>query len=359
MRTLLLRYRTPGDGRRARGFSLLELMLAAALGAALLAAVVRLFVSLGSSHAALGGQARMQESARHALAFLARSARGAGYVGCGAVDAPINGLNGDWQQLAEFNVTKPIEAFDGAGNGWQPSLATLPIKRGGKAAFKSRNRIDPRRLRQGSDVVVFRRMQPGARLAAQLANNADPLRVEDGDASLRKDSFALLAACGQAGLFRVTSRAGGAAATLARASGGGTFGNRAGVSLLAAGPFGGTASPEGASIGLVSTEIYFVARSAGSSNRGEPAWSLWRKTSAAAPAELVRGIDDLQVLYGIDSTPDDATHAPERYVAAHRIGASAVRSLHVSVQASSVDAIDSSRRVLRQTFSRTLARRNH
>ena len=348
-----------GAKRRSHGFTLLELMLAAALGAALLAAVVRLFASLGSSHAALAGQARMQESARHALSFLARSAHHAGYLGCGAVGVPVNGLNGDWQQLPEFNVATPIAAFDGDANGWQPGLAALPTKRGGRAGFKARNRIDPRRLRQGSDVVVFRRIRPGARLAASLAKNTDALRVADGDSSLRKDSFAVLSACGQAALFRVTSRAGGAVATLARASGGGTFGNRAGASLSAAGlPFGGPTSPEGASVGLVSTEIYFVARSAGSDNRGGLAWSLWRKTSAAAPAELVPGIDDLQLLYGIDSTPDDATRAPERYVAAHEIGASAVRSLHISVQVTSAGAADSSRRVLRQTFSRTVARRN-
>lgn len=345
--------------RRRHGFSLLELMLAAALGVTLMAAVVRLFVSLSGSHAALAGQARMQESARHALAFLAHSARNAGYLGCGAVDAPVNGLNGSWQQLPEFNVSQPIEAFDGEANGWQPSLSALPIKRGGRSAFKSRNRIDVRRLRQGSDIVLFRRIGTDARLAAQLAKNTDALLVADGDRSLRKDSFAVLSACRQAGLFRVTSRAGGAAATLARASGGGTFGNRAGVSLLANGlAFGGATSPEGAAVGLVSTEIYFVARAAGSNNRGEQAWSLWRKTSAAAPAELVRGIDDLQLLYGIDSTPDDAALAPERYVAAPHVGASAVRSLHISVRASSVDAIDPSRRVLRQTFSRTVARRN-
>ena len=348
---------------RTCGFTLLELMLAAALGVTLTAAAVQLFISVSGSHAALAGQARMQESARHALAFLARSARSAGYWGCGAIDSPSNGLNGDWPQLAEFDVSTPIAAFDGGPHGWRPSLTALPVKRGGSAAFKPRNRIDPERLRQGSDIVVFRRIEPGARLASPLARNTDALVVIDDGNSLRKDSFALLSACGQGALFRVTSRAGaraaGSAVTLARASGNGTFGNRAGASLLLGGmPYGGAKAPEGASVGLVSSEIYFVGRSRGSSNRGQPAWSLWRKTSAAAPAELIQGIDDMQLLFGIDSTPADASRAPDRYVTAQQIGAGAVRSLHVSVQASSVDVVDSAAGVLRQTFSRTVAMRN-
>lgn len=349
-------------GRRCHGFTLLELMLAMALGVTITAAVAQLFIGNSRDQALLAGQALMQESARHALDFLARSARGAGFFGCGPAENLINGLNGAWRQVVEFDLSTAVEAFDGAGGAWTPSLAALPLRDGsGSGAFTARNRIDTTRLKPDSDVVVFRRADRGSPLASALQNNTDPLMVAvDDDDSFEADDFVVVSTCGQAALLRVTSVAGPASAkTLARASGVGTFANRSGVSLLAdAEPYGGSAGPEAATVAHLLTEVYFVARASADNNRGQPVWSLWRKTSAAAPAELVQGIDDLQLLFGIDTAPDDDVDAPGRYVAAGLIGAATVRTVRISVTASSVNAVTADDRVLRQTYSRTAALRN-
>ena len=346
---------------RRQGFTLLELMLAMALGVTIAAAVAQLFIGTSRAQAQLGGQALMQEAARHALDFLTRSARGAGFLGCGAAGNLVNGLNGAWRQLVEFDLTTPIEAFDGVGGVWTPSLAALPLRDGsGSEAFSSRSRIDARRLAPDSDVVVFRRADRGTPLARPLQSRTDALVVADDADLFDADDFVVVSSCGQAALLRVTSAAGAAGArTLARAGGIGAFGNRTGVSLMASTePYGGAAGPEGAVAALMLTEVYFVARARADNNRGQPVWSLWRKTSAAAPAELVQGIDDLQLLFGIDTTPEDAVDAPERYVQAEGIGDGVVRTVHISVTASSVNAVTADNQVLRRTFSRTVALRN-
>lgn len=329
-------------------------------------AIVQLFAGSSRGQAVLAGQARLQESMRHAFGFIARSARSAGYLGCGTAGNLANGLNGDWRQVVEFDVSTSIESFDGTGGGhgfddWQPSLAALPMQGGGAAAFNGRNDIDPSRLRPGSDIVVFRRLEAnGHRLLRGLATAGDPLVVADEEAALDADDFAVISTCRQAALFRITSVAErGGEATLARTAGSSPFDNRAGSSLFAAGvPYGDSAGPQAATVARVLAETYFVARGAAANNRGQPTWALWRKATAAPPVELVQGIDDMQLLFGIDSTPDDDVRAAGRYVRASTIGASAVRTVRISLTASSVDAVTAQDRPLTRTFSRTVALRN-
>ena len=344
---------------RNAGFSLLELLLAAALGIVMTTAVAQLFISNSRGQATLTGQARLQESARHALDFIARSARNAGYLGCGTGGHLANALNGHWRQVVEIDLSTPIEAFDATAGAWQPSLAALPVRGGGAAAFKSRNRIHASRLQPTSDVVVFRRADLGNALVGAVAG-AEPIVVAGSADAFRADSFALLSTCGQAALFRVSSLAkSGARTTLARSPGDGPFDNRSNPALAAAGiPYGSAAAPQGAAVALAITEIYFVARGTADNNRGRAVQSLWRKTSTAAPAELVQGIEDLQLLFGIDTTPGDDVSAPNRYVRADSIGAHPVRAVHVAVTASSVDAVTADERVFARTFSRTVALRN-
>lgn len=345
----------PPRGRR--GFSLLELLIATTLGAVLTVAVTQLFTSAGRFNAELVGHARLQESARHALGFLGRSIRGAGYLGCGGGD-PTNGLRGEWRRLVEFDITTPVQGFDAlAGGAWQPDLTGLPLRRGAGAPTFRRGGIDPARLRPGSDILVVRRLAtPLQALLQPVAAESDPLVVADERSALRRDRFAALTRCGGAGLFRVTSVARrGGATTLARAAGGGPFANRGG-GLLGGAAFGDAHGPAAAAVGLVLSEIYFVARAAGTNNRGEAAWSLWRKTSAERPAELVRGIDELQVLFGVDESPDDAVVGPERLTPPGAV-AGAVRSVHVTITAGAVHAVGSEPPA-RRAFAATFAVRN-
>jgi type IV pilus assembly protein PilW len=110
------------------------------------------------------------------------------------------------------------------------------------------------------------------------------------------------------------------------------------------------------------TEIYYIGRGQGGStatknNIGQDVWSLWRKTSDEAPVELVEGIEDLEVLFGIDTTGANNVDAANRYVTFDQVGNNAIRALRVTVVASSVDAIDGVD-ALRRTFSQTITYRN-
>lgn len=243
--------------RRIGGFSLIEVMLAALLGVLVTAALAELFASNSRSYRMLTGQARMQESARHAFHFLGRAVRAAGYPGCAVAGGALPGA---------------VTGFD-----------SVPRRFTGLDGFRWRQ------MQPGSDVVVFLRAPEAS--AGGLCSRV---------AATRRDS-------------------------------------------------------------------YFVAEGTGTNDRGERIWSLWRRTSRRADrsddrsSQLVAGIEDLQVLYGIDSTPGDGS-GPERYVAAPDVGASVVKALRITITASSVDAVSAQggdrEDLLRATFSQTIAVRN-
>lgn len=345
--------------RGARGQALIEVLLAAAIGVALAAALAQFFVGSSRAGAATASRAALQESARHAFAFLRRSARSAGYVGCGVDGSPASALNGV-RAPPEVALLPAVAGFDGAADGralaWRPPLSALPARGPGAPAFRYRNRLVPARLRPGTDVVVFRRVDVGVPLAQQMRRDGDPVSGLDPDRTLARTAFAVVSTCRQAALFRATSsRAAGGVTRLRHAAGGGPFGNRPGAQLAVAGlPYGGGDGPAGARVGAPLVEIYFVGRR--TRDTGAPAWALWRKSGTAPPAELVAGIDDLQLLFGIDAVPDDGSRLPQRYVTADAVGASAVRSLRLAITATA--AVAPGEPALRRTFTQTMALRN-
>jgi type IV pilus assembly protein PilW len=359
--------------KRMGGFSLIELMLALALGVVVTAGIVSLFVGNNQTYTLLNGQSRMQEAARFSVDFVSRSARAAGYLGCDPEPGKVyKTLNGAWNQLFEFDITTTIQAFHGITNGnsvndWVPSLVTLP-RAGSAVPFIPANGIDITKLRPQTDILVLRHVDvPGARIAAIVqadgCSAATPCNVEIPASGLgfAANNFVAINNCEQAAVFRVgTVNIAGAQAVIQRdVAGAGLFQNVAGGSLSSAGvPYGESNNAQGSSVGRVLTDIYFIAQGAGTNNRNQTPWSLWRKVSEDAPVELVEGIEGLQVRFGVDTTPADAVNAANRYVTFDQVGANVIRALRITVIADSVDAVTQAGQPLRRTFSQTISFRN-
>ena len=353
--------------KRTAGFSLIELMLALALGVVVTSGIVQLFVGNNQTYTLLTGQSRMQESARYALDFIARSARMSGYFGCDPENDKIyNSLNGVWGQLFEFNISVPIEAFDGVNNGtatgdWSPNLGVLPRMTGGATSvntFINGNGIDLANVRPMTDFLVFRRTSiPGERIDVIIQAGDDPVIEDDGNIDLQVDDFAVISNCEQAALFRVNAiNLGAGDATLVRNTGAGLFENSVGGSLSDQGiPYGSATDSQAATVGRAITEIFYIAQAAGTNNRGQVSWSLWRKVSQNAPVELIAGIEDLQVQFGIDTSGDAMAN---QYVTAGGIGGNPIRSIRISITANSVDVVTDQGQILRRTFTQTIAMRN-
>lgn len=113
--------------RRSHGMSLVELLVAIALGAVLLGGATTLFVNNRATYNITNDMARMQENARFALETMVKDLRMAGYVGCfaGARTNEVKNRTGSGPGVL-WDLTFPLEGYDpdqpGAlGDTWQPS----------------------------------------------------------------------------------------------------------------------------------------------------------------------------------------------------------------------------------------------
>ena len=308
----------------------------------------------------LMGQADVQDSGRYALAFLRQSAAAAGYLGCGGRTVRLmNALNGDWDDLFEFDLSRPVQGFDSQGNGasagladWTPSLAPLPRQASGGTvnALAQGTGIRLDRLAPGADIIAFRRLaQPAFALADRLAPDGEPVVQDAAGGRLRAGEVALVSNCEQAAMFRITRvvAAGPGRSILRRAAGRGPYDNADGRNLSESSRgYGAATHAGGAQVAQVVTDIYFVGHGASRRSLG-----LWRRSGASRPVELVAGIVDLQVWAGVDEDRHDGVNGPNRYLPFSAVADDAViRSISLAVTAASGEA--------NRRFAQTLSLRN-
>jgi len=187
-----------------------------------------------------------------------------------------------------------------------------------------------------------------------------------GDSAIVAGDIIMIANCEQAAVVRVTGvNPSGDEATLQLAIGTGEplFQNAPSVlSPIGMVPFTlsllGRSYGEDALVGTIDSSFFFIAPGLGEDNAGQPPLALWQKSGTDAPVELVQGVEDLQVLFGIDTTTNDGIANANRYVTAANVpDPSQIVSARVSITANSVDAVDNGN-LMRRTFSKTFQLRN-
>jgi len=354
------------------GFSLLEMLLAMALGLIVVTGVVQLFIGNSRSAAVITGQARLQENARFAFEFISRAARQAGYFGCIRDDQTrVWGLVGSPAQLPEYNVEQPVGGFNANGDGtWTPSAVNLPGGTPGNT--NSGGVITPATLNPNSDIIVFRSLRrPIQRLAQTLQPGDDAVvTAPGGDPGFDTNDIVMITDCEQSVIYRITNRTiAGSEATLANAPNtGGTsaFFQNAALVTPPAGPmvnftksFLGRSYGTDATVGAIESTYFFIADSTRNNNAGNTPLALWQKVGPTAPVELIQGVEDLQILYGIDTTLTDDQSNPNRYVLAPAIpDPHQVVAINVRLTVNSIDQVTDANDVLRRTFSKTILIRN-
>ena len=375
--------------RRALGFSLVELMIALALGTVVTAGVVQLFVANSETHNLLVGQSRMQESARFALDFISRQVRQAGYRGCFSGNDDMHTTIDPIDNLPyEFDIRFGIQGFNATGvDSWTPSLTVLPntdtdlpLNNPANTVFKTSygygagNGIDLDQIVSGTDVVTFRHTSlMDARLGGYVdaGNNTVygtmPTSTEDivvgipaGWAEFDVDHIVMIHDCEKATVFRVTCLntdptcnssnpnsafnvdADGrpAAAPVATdltighdiADTDATRNNFLRLALI-------NTFEVDAAVSAIESHTFFIAPGEGLNNDGNHPLSLWRKSGMEAPVELVEGVENLQILYGVDTDEDGV---PNQYVQANFVPDwQRVVTVRITVVVNSIDNVGS------------------
>lgn len=348
-------------GRKQQGLSLIELMVALTLGAFLSLGLIQLFSGNQETYRLNVGQARLQENARFAMEYLAGPVRVAGFTGCFSerdeIWVKVNQVGGATPYEVDF-AAGVIAAHDGkdapvgGAASWSPALTPLA------------GRIPTGDLVEGSDVLTIRHADPiGTRLRAGMASSnapimALPVAQPRGAEYVRDDNYMVVSDCEKATIFQLKNAntpAGGI--NVSHGVGGGADPGNTTQGITTSGEIYGS----DATLHVIQTRIFYVAPGTGLNNRGDTPNSLWRRTGIGAPVELVEGVEDLQVLFGIDT---DGDRVPNRYRTFDTIaGTGEIVTLRIAVTTSSVDVVNDDAGapnggVLTQTFRNTVAIRN-
>jgi type IV pilus assembly protein PilW len=318
--------------KQQTGFSMVELMVAITLALLLTGAVVSVFVGSRTAYQATAGVGDMSESGRFALNLIGESVRGAGNLACnsamsatsqnlaagpaifafgqGITGFEANGVAGTGNPVGSIAV--PAVPVVGAANKWTPNLDGTFLA-AATAAGPPAGLAQPV---EGSDVLVLRSSAPRvppAYTTVDVAPGAGNLVVTAMPVAIAPNGYAAVSDCTKSVIFQVN----GGAAPRATA-----------VPLTV--PLVGVGFSAGAVVAPLTTTIYYI----GVGSDGDS--SLWRLEQVnggpgfnpPGPEELVPDVENMQVLYGVDTA---GTQTASAYVTADQVGVLNVVSIQVAL----------------------------
>ena len=301
---------------RARGFSMVELMVAITLALVVTTGVVSVFVGSRSAYQATSGTAELTDGGRFALNFISNSVRTAGYLACSTSAHVVSTLNVGATPLAysfnqalggyEANNTGPLQAYAVAA----PPVAGDPAVGHWKTSGAPPN-LDPALTGlpvQNNDVLVVRSTLANAQTAyVALIPAVDQIQV-NAPGSLQNGQLAVISDCGfSVMVFQITGLAGAVISHDPAGSPGNSVATFAPLSFAA-----------GAQVTPVNTVVYYIGVGAD----GDGALFSYDLNAGLNPGggfaanELVPDIEAMQILYGLDTTN---TQTVSQYVTADQV----------------------------------------
>lgn len=292
------------------GLSLVELLIAMALGLLLTLGVTQIYLSSSVTYRQTQGQAHAQESARFVSAVLTPDLRTAGSFGClaqmgrpldqivdnrlnGSLTVPLTQALQGWEYtgtgLNDSITLAGILATPGAGN-WDSGTAgtNLPASLAGSVVTNS-------------DVVIINALTPlGVSVNAATPQNGNSINLTGGSGvGANHVVLATRGDCSEGELFQQIDNASASSVTMGDNTV--TPGNDSNVFNLS--------YDSQTKIYEFTTMAYYI----GQGTNGEPALFRRLMIPLQAPQELVSGVETLQILYGVDTA---GTNAADDYVPA-------------------------------------------
>lgn len=286
----------------AVGFTLVELMIALALGLIVIAGIVTVFLALGRVSTTALSQASIQNAQNTISAILSPTIRGAGFGGCRTLSGSLSTITPGAGTLVN-NYSLPVQGYDFTGTGGAGAYAiTADNAPNDTTVTDWAPQLDaslaPAVIPEpGSDVLVVSGAMPGTAPAGvnTISDGAPDFVVTDNPVSdvavtlagLKLPAPAALSDCGKSVVFMVTAES--------AAAGGVT------VTHDTTGSANYTATfqpsfPPGVQFVPLQQAAFYVAQSAGGQS------ALYKAiytggTWVATP--IVPGVENMQVLYGV------------------------------------------------------------
>lgn len=322
MRQDTLRYTNQTPASRQHGLSLIELMISIALGIFLTWGALQAFLSGKQTYSMQQAVSRIQETGRLGQEFMSFDIRSAGANGCGArqpagdtattgCDDGVNMLNNSGN--VQFDFGKTVFGIDNNnGNATFNGMTLNPAPKAGTDILVTRNtnNLGLELVDEGkANDANLNTFDTGTEAGACTGGTASISGLCEGDVLVVSD-------CTRTKIFQVTnltSIGGGAKLSVVHSQGGGASpGNR----CSSWGGNGGStqAFQPGASIMKATSNFYYVAVSP---TTGRP--GLYKQTLTGSAQELLEGVEDLQLEFGVDNNGDFTV---DQYKTANNVSAS-------------------------------------
>ena len=302
---------SPNKNAFQSGLTLIELMIAMTISSVLMVGISNIYSSSKQAYKINDEYSILQENARLAFRFLTQDIRMAGYLGCAwstgdNVDSTLDTDNLTADQEAFVNgFGTGLEGYEANGTGANTTLdlnaPTAGFNRTVNALFTGH--ID------GSDIIVVRRAN-GAGVKLSGNKQSANFTIQDGGTNAVVDNchapsaicagdILMVSDCSKSRLFQVTSLTPiGSNEIRIKHAAAGAPGN-------STSSWGGSSTdpatwfaPGDSEILKLGAYAYFVSTGVS----GQP--TLMRKANLTTPQELVEGVENMQILYGIDANGD-------------------------------------------------------
>lgn len=252
--------------RHQHGLSLIELMVAVVLGIFITGGMIQLFVNSNQSYRVQENISRLQENGRFALDFISKDVRVADFWGC---------LHGVAYIESNLNAGSVFDNFD--------------------RAISATNNDG---LNNSDSITISGAASSGVFVVDTPASTSADLKVTDNSGLLEND-VVIVSDCSDGDIFQITNNP----------STGGAAGKDEVIhntGAVSSGP--GNQDKPLQKIYQTDAQIYklrTVTYSILAGQNGQPA--LFRSVNGAANEELVEGIENMQILYGVDTNDVDDT----------------------------------------------------
>ncbi len=338
---MTMRFITAATKNRQSGISVVEIMVGLAISLILLAGVLQIFLTNKHTYRVQEAFSRLQENGRYAMEYLAKDLRMAGFFGCAStVDEPNNMVNFD-------KDANPDDIASFTGNGLQGfTYSDLPL------TLNTTTNLTSADVLSGTDIIQIKRAH-NMGLYLQVPSVTNPsnaeLKLDPALAAglFAQDDILFVTDCEKADIF---------AAVGVSSTGTGTYLTITHSGASNMGPHLSKAYGTDAEVMKMVSHLYYL----GTNAAGHPA--LFRvslgNNGSITIEELVEGIEDMQLLYGEDTTGDGVVN---KYVDSDLVtDFTQVINIRLSITARTIEdnvATQGDKR-LRRTFTTSINIRN-
>ncbi|WP_428036007.1 PilW family protein [Amphritea sp.] len=332
---------------RQMGLSLIELMIAMTVGLVMTGAVLQVYLQSSSSYQLQDELSYIQENGRYALSEIVKELRMAGYSGCGGGAKIANSV----ESSANVNFSYGLIGYSIDSTDSNVATGAIPVS---DYPASLSNAWD------GTDALQIFKGDPNSAMYVTNHNPSSATIFVKPDHSIVKDTILMIADadCTQVGVFSVSGPTGLPANHMNHNTGSsGSIDNctkklKGNFTCASLGSAISEAYKEGSRVLKVDGLLYYVRNSGNDASIP----GLYRDVLGGGTEEIVQGVEDMDIAYGLDSDGDGVAN---QFLSARNVPETDwvnIVSVRVSLTMRSRNTVDGA--FVRKTLSATTKIRN-